>query len=84
MEYGSVGYEFVARKSYPFLERGEARRIDEEFSYDIKTGEYIRIIEVDETNQLYTLLNLTLQSNHAWVKLTKDELDRLQRKGDTR
>jgi hypothetical protein len=60
-----IGYEFTAQKFYPFVTPKE-----EEFSYDIHTGEKIRVIEKTDEGA-YKLLNLNI---YAWVIVTENEL----------
>lgn len=75
----NIGEAFVARKSYPFIERG---RKTEDFSYDIKTGEKVLIQSKD--GNLYKLVNLSLEEDNAWVMVPEEDVLKLQRKGETK
>jgi hypothetical protein len=74
--YYKLGVEFVARTSYPFLRRGEATK-SEDFSYDIRTGERIKIDSYKDGR--YKLINLSLGIEQAWVEVTEEELIKIKR-----
>lgn len=77
-----IGKEFVARKSFPKIERGGKTK-DEDFSYDVQVGE--KIVIKDFNGKHYTLWNISLdKSGLAWFKVNQEELDYLLRKCNTR
>lgn len=74
-----IGETFVARKSYPFIERGKKT---EDFSYDIKTGE--KVMVQSKSGDLYKLINLSLGEDNAWVMIPEEDVIKLRRKGETK
>jgi hypothetical protein len=73
------GRSFIARKSYPFLERGDSQK-GNNYPYDIRTGEKIMVTGFDEKSGKYTLHNVAISAQHAWVRVSEEDLLRLQRK----
>lgn len=72
-----VGCEFVAKKAYPFYD-DEPISSNEERICDITDGERAEILEYNNEDNTYKLLNLSLETPDAWFIISESDLLKLQ------